>query len=57
MVHDNDVLVSTAVMDWEATCVVSIQFTDGHDLEKELVESDLGHWLLRQTWWWGLRLS
>ena len=33
MVHYHDVLVSTAVMDGEATCVLSIHFTDGHDLE------------------------
>ena len=43
MVRDHDVLVSNAGIDGEANCVISIQFTDGHDLEKELVGSDLGN--------------
>ena len=56
MVHDHDVLVSTAGTDREATRVVSIKFTDGQDLEKELVGSDLGQRLLRwnglgRIWW------
>ena len=47
VVRNHDLLVSTAGTDREATCVVSIQFTDGNDLEKELVVLDLGHRILR----------
>ena len=35
--HNNYLLVSTAGMGGEATCVISIQFTDRHDLDKEFV--------------------
>ena len=47
VVRDHELLVSTAVTDREVTRVVSIQFTDGRNLEKELVGSDLGQQLLR----------
>ena len=47
VVCNHEILVSTAVMDREAICVVSIKSTDGRDLEKDIVGSDLGHRLLR----------
>ena len=49
VVFDHDVLVSTVGTDRETTRAVSIQFTDGRDLDKELVLSDLGQRLLRRN--------
>ena len=37
VVSDHNVLVTTACMNWEATCVLSIQFTDGCHLDVQLI--------------------
>ena len=42
MLRNHDVLVSTAGMYGEETCVISIQFTDGRDLEKYVLDRTWG---------------
>ena len=57
MVSDHYVSVTTARMNWEAACVVSIQFTDGGHMNLKFVQPDLGGYVFLWACCWCLCLG